>query len=366
MFGTVLLIAATVMHLYVFWRAASIPVVRRLSAKQIVGLGACLWLTVPLARYWGHRASGELPAAVELVGMNWLATVFLVFVSMLAVDVATGFGLLFKRWAPALRGVALLAGVLLAVVACIQGMRSPVVTHHEVELAELPPELDGTVLVAVSDLHLGTQMGTRWLEGVVASIRAEQPDLVVLLGDIYEGRTGLRDEWLELFRTLTPPLGTWAVLGNHDLHEEAGVEVSKLEQVGVRVLRDRAALAAPGLVLAGVADLTRGERRGSAEQSVAKALSNRPQGATLLLSHSPWRADQAARAGARLMLSGHTHGGQVWPFGALVATRYPLLAGRYQVEGMTVLVCRGTGTWGPRMRLWQPGEIMRVTLRSKG
>ena len=88
-------------------------------------------------------------------------------------------------------------------------------------------------------------------------------------------------------------------------------------------------------------------------------------GATVFLSHTPWRAEEAAGAGAGLMLSGHTHGGQIWPFGYLVKNRYPLFAGRYEVNRMTVIVCRGAGAWGPRMRLWHPGEILLVTLRSK-
>jgi predicted MPP superfamily phosphohydrolase len=84
----------------------------------------------------------------------------------------------------------------------------------------------------------------------------------------------------------------------------------------------------------------------------------------VLLSHTPWQADRAARAGAELMLSGHTHGGQIWPFGYLVQTAYPLLAGRYDVDGMPMIVSRGTGTWGPRMRLWHRSEILRVTLHA--
>ena len=84
------------------------------------------------------------------------------------------------------------------------------------------------------------------------------------------------------------------------------------------------------------------------------------------MSHTPWQAETAADAGVGLMLSGHTHGGQIWPLDYMIQRRYPLLEGRHDVGGMTVIVCRGTGTWGPRMRLWEPGEILRVTLRRKG
>jgi hypothetical protein len=83
-----------------------------------------------------------------------------------------------------------------------------------------------------------------------------------------------------------------------------------------------------------------------------------------MLAHRPWFAVQAARAGAGLTLSGHTHGGQIWPFTYIVMLLTPYIGGRYDVEGMPLIVSRGTGTWGPRMRLWRPAEIVRVTLRA--
>ena len=107
-------------------------------------------------------------------------------------------------------------------------------------------------------------------------------------------------------------------------------------------------------------------RDGRQSNPVAQALAGRPSGATILLSHTPWLADEAANSKVELMLSGHTHGGQIWPFSYLVRRIYPLLAGQYDVNGMAVIVCRGTGTWGPRMRLWLPGEIIRVVLRRDG
>ena len=137
------------------------------------------------------------------------------------------------------------------------------------------------------------------------------------------------------------------------------------EEAGFQVLRDRWAEVRPGFVVAGVDDLTRRRRSGRLGDPVTEALSGRPPGATILLSHTPWKAEQAADAGVGLMLSGHTHGGQIWPFSYLTRLIYPLLGGRYNVNGMTVIVCRGTGTWGPRMRLWRPGEILRVTLRQR-
>jgi predicted MPP superfamily phosphohydrolase len=239
-------------------------------------------------------------------------------------------------------------------------MRAPVVDACEVRLPGLPPALDGTVVVALSDLHLGSVLGADWLARRVAQVQGERPDLVLLLGDLFEGHGGApTGELLPLLGKLSAPLGVWAVPGNHeDGHGGGGNGQVPVESAGITVLRDRWVQAAPGLVLAGVAD---GEKEGS----FARALAGRPPGGVLLLSHSPHKADAAAAAsGGGLMLSGHTHGGQVWPFGYLVRFRSPWVEGRFRVGGMDLIVTRGAGTWGPRMRLWLPGEILRITLRA--
>jgi predicted MPP superfamily phosphohydrolase len=241
-------------------------------------------------------------------------------------------------------------------------MRPPVVQSYDVRIPGLASEYDGKVLVAMSDLHLGSLLGERWLAARVAQVNAQQPDVVVLLGDIFEGHGPPQDELLKIFNQLSPPLGVWAVSGNHEFHGGSG-NMRVFEEAGIQILRNRWFEIQPGFILAGVDDLTTLHRRGHSGDPVTKTLSGRPKGVTVLLSHTPWQAETAARAGVGLMLSGHTHGGQIWPFGYLIGLRYPLLAGRYEVNGMTVIVCRGTGTWGPRMRLWHPGEILRVTLR---
>ena len=369
MFGTVLVVACTLMQIYVLWRAASASLLaapgRRAARRTFFGACAGLWAVLVLSRLVGHGGAGAFAAALDLAGMTWMAVLFLTSVALLAVDLATGFGLWLRRRAPLLRSCGLLAGGALAAVALVQGLRPPVVRHHEVRLAGLPAELDGAVLVALSDTHLGSILGERWLAARVAQVRAERPDLVVLLGDVVEGHGESPDSLRRALAGLSAPLGAWAVPGNHESHGGGDAGVRLLEAAGFRVLRNGWAEVRPGLVLAGLEDLTSARRRPDAGADfVERALAGRPAGAAILLSHTPWQAEQAAAAGAGLMLSGHTHGGQIWPFGWLVATRYPLLAGRYEVGGMPAIVCRGTGTWGPRMRLWRPGEILRVTLRA--
>jgi predicted MPP superfamily phosphohydrolase len=364
-FGTVLISACTLMHIYVFWRAASVPFVARHVPLQILmGAGVILWAIFFFGRVMGHGGTGVLAGTLEFLGMNWMGILFLTFVPLLAIDLVTLFGFLIPRLSLLLRGWALAVGVGLSFIALFQGLRPPVIQKYQVALRGLPKAMDGTVLVALSDMHLGSQLGERWLAARIAQVKAQHPDLVVLLGDIFEGHGPPEDQLMVTLKQLSAPLGIWAVPGNHEFH--GGRDMSLFEEVSFNLLRNGWAEVSPGLILAGVDDLTAGRRTVQGGDPVLQALVGRPPVSTILLSHTPWQAERAAKAGAGLMLSGHTHGGQIWPFGYLVRTRYPLLEGRYEVDGMTVIVCRGTGTWGPRMRLWRPGEILRVTLRVKG
>ena len=365
MFGTILISVCTFMHIYVFRRAASVPFVNRhVPRKILIGTGVILWAVFFFGRVMGHGGTGDLAGTLEFLGMNWMGILFLTFIPLISIDLVTLFGFLMPRLSPSLRGWALLAGGMFSAIALFQGLRPPVVEKYEVILPGLPDNMDGTVLVALSDMHLGSQFGKRWLEARIAQVKAQQPDIVVLLGDIFEGHGSPDKSSMDTFKNLTSPMGIWAVPGNHEFH--GGSDMGLFEAASFTLLRNDWVEVKPGLILAGVDDLTASRRNGQSGDPMAQALVGRPPGATILLSHTPWQAERAAKAGVGLMLSGHTHGGQIWPFDYLVRIRYPLLEGRYEVDGMTVIVCRGTGTWGPRMRFWRPSEILRVTLRTKG
>jgi len=353
------------MHIYVFWRAASVPFIdRHVSRKIFIGTGVILWAIFFFGRVIGHGGTGVLARMLEFLGMNWMAVLFLTFIPLLSIDLFTLFGFLMPRLSSSLRGWALLVGVVLSTIALLQGLRPPVIEKYEVILSGLPDAMDGTVLVALSDMHLGSQLGERWLAARIAQVKAQQPDLVVLLGDIFEGHGPPEDQLIATLKQLSAPYGIWAIPGNHEFY--GGGDMSLFKEVSFKLLSNGWAEVRPGFVLAGVDDLTSRRRKGQGGDPISQALVGRPPGATILLSHTPWQAERVAKAGAGLMLCGHTHGGQIWPFDYLVRSRYPLLEGRYEVDGMTVIVCRGTGTWGPRMRLWRPSEILRVTLRGKG
>jgi hypothetical protein len=365
MFGTMLLAAWTFLLLYVFWRAATVPAIaRRIPRPLLAAIAAALWATFAVGRLLGGDGGGRTAALLELVGMHALAVFFILAVPLLAVDIVTGFGLPARRRSVVLRGWALVAGLAMAGIALVQGARTPAVITHEVRLAGLPPALDGTVVVALSDFHLGSLLDGEWLAARVAQVEAQRPDVVVLLGDLLEGHGAPPRPLAEGLAGFHAPLGVYAVTGNHEHHGGRDDAARALEEAGLRVLRDRWLELRPGLVLAGIDDLTSRRRSAANGDFVGAALAGRPPGAVVLLSHSPLELERAAAAGVGLVLCGHTHGGQIWPFGYLVRRAYPQVAGRYEVGGATVIVNRGAGTWGPRMRLWRRGEILRVVLRA--
>ena len=365
MFGLILTSMMTVMHLYVFWRVGSVPLLRRyVPGKVIWATGVLFWFFFVLGLVYSHRASGFAAGILEFSGMIWLATLFLLACTLLVVELVTGCGYLLPRPAPRLRGVALTIGLILALFALCQGIRPPIISEHTVRLDELPAQLDGLTLVVISDLHLGNQLGNSWLAARVRQIMAAEPDLILLVGDIYEGHSRPAEEVLTTMRTLTAPLGVWAVLGNHEFYGGQEVIAALSEDSGLTVLRNSRRQIRPGLHLAGMEGRRADRRPDAGNKVLTQTLTGHAPGVTILMSHKPWQVEAAAEAGVGLMVAGHTHNGQIWPFSYLVKRYFSYLTGRYEVNGMTLLVGRGTGTWGPRMRLWQRSEIIKITLHA--
>jgi predicted MPP superfamily phosphohydrolase len=368
-FMTIFFSVWTGLHVYVFWRVSTIPAItRHVSRKILITTAAVLWTSILLSRFFDDLGAETIARPVELLAMNWLGILFLIFICLLAVDLVSGFGLLFRRASSSLRGGALLAGAVLSAIALVQGLRPPVVHDYEVRIPGLPAENNGLVLAVISDLHVGALLDEPWLAARIAQVNALRPDLVIMLGDIFEGDSDheRQSSMVSLLHSMSAPLGVWAVTGNHESHSGIDSSVRFYEESGIRMLRNSWSEVRPGLALGGVDD---GGHHGSSvggNDPVRQALVGKPSNsATVFLSHRPQRAEEVANAGVSLMLCGHTHGGQIWPFSYISGLVNPLLAGRYEVNGMPVIVCRGTGTWGPRMRLWSPNEIIRLTLRAK-
>jgi uncharacterized protein len=363
-FALILLIW-TGLHVYVLSRLLTIPfIAQHIPPSVLIPVVLFLGASYILARVMEHFRVGGASHVLEYVGANWIGAFFLIFASFLFVDVFTGFGLLFRTWIPMLRGYALFVAGGLILISVIQASREPAVTEYEVGMPGLPRSADGTVMVVASDMHLGSMLDHRWAKSRTAQFDNLNPDVILLVGDIFEGDETTHAQWLPVLKTIRARHGVFMVTGNHEFYAGPEKIVELFRQAGAQVLRDESAEPLPGLVIAGVDDVA---FRGKAAHAAAvdKTLNKRPAGATVFLSHTPVQAQRAAQAGANLMLSGHTHEGQIWPFQYLVRTVFPLVAGRYEVDGMTVIVGRGTGTWGPRMRLWKRSELLKITLKAR-
>jgi len=357
------------MHVYVFWRMASVPIIARHFSPLILAMAAViLWGSFLLPRFLENRGLDFIAQPLEYIGTNWLGVLFLLFICLLAADILTGFGFLFHRIAPAIRGWALLAGILLSIIAFVQGLRPPVISDYDIKMANLRDDADGLVVVAISDLHVGSMLGPGWLNARVDQVNALDPALIVMVGDLVEGdHHEERSRKIELaLKRLNAPLGAWAVTGNHERYSGVDGCLDLLKRAGIGVLRNEWREIEPGLILAGIDDPGIRNQATQEGDRIDQALAGRPDSAaTIFLSHRPEHAEKVAAYGVGLMLSGHTHGGQIWPFTYISAMANSLLMGKYVIDGMPVIVGRGTGTWGPRMRLWAPGEILRITLHKE-
>lgn len=366
MFIVILLLVVSLMHGYLFWRIASLPwLISPARRKRFWIVALLIWALFLVGSVLGHGNGGGFTRVLERLALDWLGMLFIAATVMLGLDLLTGFGLWMKGYLIRLRGAGLVVAGILITIAMVQGMRPPLVVQHDVLLPDLPPELDGTMLAVLSDLHLGSQFGPQWLDERVAQVQTLQPDIIVLLGDNFEGHSEPDPALLPVLSGLKAPLGVYAVTGNHEHFSDNNAAISLTKSAGIQWLRDRCLQIRPGLNLVGVDDLTMHWRNGQSGDFITPVLAGCPEGVTVLFSHSPLQVAQAVAAGVDLMLSGHTHGGQIWPFGYLVKQFYPYLVGRYQLDDMSLIISRGAGLWGPRMRLWHRGEILLVSLRSR-
>ena len=250
-------------------------------------------------------------------------------------------------------------------------MRSMVGDHEivnvEVKLPRLPTRLDGFTIVQLTDLHVGLTIDRHFVQRVVDLANGLAPDLVAMTGDFVDGRVDdLRDEIAPL-ANLRAKHGVFAVTGNHEYYSGVEPWVKQISSLGVRYLRNERVVIGDGnghsFELAGVEDHS---ARGRYREDLAQATTGRdPRRALVLLAHQPRQVRRAAQHGVDLQLSGHTHGGQIWPWHYLVKLQQGgLLAGLYAHGDTQLYVSRGCGYWGPPVRVLAPLEITRVILRA--
>ncbi|MSP93396.1 MAG: metallophosphoesterase [Myxococcales bacterium] len=344
-------------------------------------LGA-MALLVAAAFAFGHFGSEPWQRWVAFAGYVWLGTLFLLAMVAIGLDVVRfsgrGLAALLKLdafdperralFARLVGGGAAMASVVAGGIAVRAAVRGPQDCHVEIKLKKLPAGADGLRIVQWSDVHVGPTIRRAFVEDLVRRTNAVQPDLIVITGDLVDGSVAmLRDEVAPMAQ-LRARHGVWFVTGNHEYFSGADAWIAELTRLGVRVLQNERVTIGAGdaaFDLAGVHDWTAARLHPEHTPDLARALHGRdPDRALVLLAHQPRAIWQAAAAGVDLVLSGHTHGGQIWPFNYLVRLAQPYVAGLADHEGTQIYVSRGTGWWGPPMRLGTTSELTHFTLRA--
>ncbi len=384
LFFVVALVVITLWHYYLWLRlvrdpAWSPPVARGLT-WLLIGLGLALPLGLVLARV----LPPTLSRAIAWFAFVWMGGGFILLVLVAAGDLFTQ--VLVKVMSLSAQGPkagpadperrivlarTLAAGTgLLAASTTIYGVRGALsdvqVQDVEVKLARLPKALSGMTVVQLTDVHVGSMIGQVFVQGLVDRIQGLRPDVVVITGDLVDGPVARLGKAVAPLGLLTPRWGTYFVTGNHEYYSNVGPWMKYLSGLGIQVLENRRVAvgesAGPQIDLVGLPDPT-SIRMGSVVPDLGKALVGRDEDRELiLLAHQPKAISEAVPAGVGLQLSGHTHGGQIWPFGALVALTQPYLSGLHRREDTQIYVSRGTGFWGPPMRVGAPAEITRLVL----
>ncbi|MCX4512782.1 metallophosphoesterase [Streptomyces sp. NBC_01619] len=242
-------------------------------------------------------------------------------------------------------------------------LRGPKVKRVTVPLAKLARGMHGYRIAVVSDIHLGPILGRAHAQRIVDTINATQPDLVAIVGDLVDGSVADLGRSAEPLAQLRARDGSYFVTGNHEYFSGADAWVDHVRELGLTPLRnDRVEIA--GFDLAGVDDVA-GESEGQGPD-FARALGDRDRGrAAVLLAHQPVVIHDAVRHGVDLQLSGHTHGGQLWPGNYLAELANPTVAGLEKYGDTQLYVSRGAGAWGPPVRVGAPSDITVVELASR-
>jgi len=303
------------------------------------------------------------------IPLLWMGVLWLTVVTLGITD-----GLLWLLGAAPAEGAARIRAAFVVgvvAVATVAGVRAalatPEVRRVEVRIERWPESLDGFRIVQLSDLHVGPILGREFVAGLVAEVERLAPDMIVLTGDLVDGSVDhVRDE-VESFSRLSAPHGFYFVTGNHDYYSGPEDWVERIRELGIRPLRNQRVRIGEGdqsFDLAGVDDYRGDWIRGS-DEDLAEALRDRdPDRPVLLLAHDPNSFKRAATMQVDLQISGHTHGGQIWPFRYLVQLAVPHVAGLVRRGRSQLYVSSGTGFWGPPIRLFAPSEITEIAIRS--
>jgi len=412
-FFLVLVLVVASVHVYLWWRLVRDTRLPRAVEPAATFVLVALFLAIPGTLVLWRSHSHSAPALVLCLGFGWLGVMFYMLTLLGSLDLSRGlFRLGAWLWprrsqaaqapeqaqapqpaaqarldaaehtdgqtrrvfvARALAGTAVAASGGIAAFGVRSAFWDITMPEVAVRLPRLPKALDGYTIALMTDIHIGPLLHGRFLRHLAEQVNSARPDLIAICGDLVDGSVEQIGVHVAELRRMRARQGVCFVTGNHEYYSGAAPWCDFLTQLGVRVLMNErialgdAAVSGAQFDLVGVPDYRAGTAGGLAPDARAATRGRDEQRELVVLAHQPIQISDAARVGAGLQLSGHTHGGQLFPFGALVAAfAQPYLAGlhRHEATETQIYVSRGTGFWGPPMRVLAPAEITLLRLHS--
>lgn len=302
---------------------------------------------------------GTLESLLYYAAYIWAGLVFIFFFIVLAFALLQAVCTLCHVHArPVLAPLSMAVLALAAAMALWGGFSEPKIKHLELVIPGAPE----MTLAVISDSHLGEGVSLRRFQRALHRMQQEKPDLLLVLGDLFE--YGMhRQQYAQALADFHTPLGSYGVLGNHEYYMGYDNSVDFYRRSGITLLQNQLAALPNGVQLIGVNDIQ--TARVSPGQLDRLLTQTDPHQTRLLLSHQPLLTDVAAAHGVPLMLSGHTHNGQIWPFQYFVKLKYPYLYGLHQTgPSSRIYVTSGMFYWGMPLRLMAPAEIPIIHIKN--
>jgi uncharacterized protein len=338
----------TAAHLYIWWRLV-LPLPSPYW-QVCTTLIAVLAPSFPLTLRIGRSLSRTAAKPWLLVGYVWFGFATYLLLGAAGSHLAVACGVDPREAALAGGG----AAIAIVVLGLLHVARGPLVRRVRVRLQKLP--VDRYTIVQLTDVHIGSIIGRDFAEQMVRRVNALKPDLIVITGDLVDGRLSELRPHIEPLRHLRARDGVYCVTGNHEYYWDAEAWLVHIRSLGLHVLRNEQVTIQNTIVLAGADD-------SSAAEDVPRAVAGRdPKLPLVLLAHHPRTITRAIAAGVDLQLSGHTHGGQLLPWGYLARLFDPKISGLARFGSTWLYVSQGTGFWGPPLRVGTSCEISAITL----
>ncbi len=373
--GPFLLVVLTVLlllHGLPWWRLVIAPQwpAPATIAGTVVAVVAMIGFPLAMVSGHGRRASDRWAR----IGDSWLGIVWVLFSWTVIGELADLVLLLAGVPTPERQRIVASGVLVVAIVLCcwgnFQARRVPPVRRTEISLDRMGEGLDGVTIVLIADTHYGPINRAVWSAKMVAAVNRLSPDVIVHAGDLADGSVDARRAQVAPLGTAQAGLARVYITGNHEYFSGAVQWVEHMTDLGWTVLHNRHIMLerdGARLAIAGTDDLTAaGSGIPGHRSDLPAAMAGIPPGTPMVLvAHQPKEVGEAAAAGVDLQLSGHTHGGQIWPFHLIVRVEQGALQGLSRAGVNTQLyTTRGVGFWGPPFRVFAPNEISLLTLRS--